>query len=92
MNRCFADVTRRKVWNMTQSLTMTMTIKTDETTTKTIKKQQHKASSVRSPTDLKIKSRYSKTITTAKTTINIITKKQQGVKLGSVHNTDLQRQ
>ena len=38
MNPCYADVSRRKVWDITQSLTITMTIKTDETTTKTIKK------------------------------------------------------
>ena len=36
------------------------------------------ASSVRSPTDLKIKSRYSKTITTTKTTIDIIKKNSRG--------------
>ena len=41
MNPCYADVARRKVWDITQSLTITMTIKTDETTTKTLKKQQH---------------------------------------------------
>ena len=74
MNPSYADVTRRKVWDITQSLTITMTIKTDETTTKTIKKNSRAASSDRSPTDLKIKSRYSKTITTAKIIMNITTK------------------